>query len=167
MVRYVLTTWQWLPRPRDEVFPFFADAHNLERITPALLRFRVLTPAPIAMRAGALIDYRLRLRGIPIRWQTEITGWDPPSSFHDRQRRGPYAEWLHAHTFTEEDGGTMIRDEVRYRLRGPAILSGLVNAWLVAPDSRRIFEFRQEAIERVFDVRGRSRKGSVATQRLV
>lgn len=161
MAQYRLTTWQWLPLPRTEVFPFFADAHNLERITPALLRFRVLTPAPIAMHPGALIDYRLRLRGVPIRWQTEITAWDPPSAFGDRQRRGPYAEWLHTHTFTDEDGGTMIRDEVRYRLRGPAIVSGVVNRWLVAPDTRRIFAFRHEAIARIFQLDGRTRQGPV------
>ena len=80
---YTLSTWQWMPLPRDRVFAFFSDAFNLERITPDLLKFRVLTPAPIEMRPGALIDYRLSLRGIPMRWQSEITEWEPPTRFAD------------------------------------------------------------------------------------
>jgi ligand-binding SRPBCC domain-containing protein len=160
-----LTTSLWLPRPRAEVFAFFSDARNLERITPGFLTFRVLTPAPIAMRAGALIDYRLTLRGLPLSWKTEITEWDPPRRFVDVQRRGPYAEWVHTHTFEDEGDGTLVRDHVRYRLPGPAFVSPLVNALLVAPDTRRIFEYRHTALERQFAGDGAARRGPVSVER--
>ena len=162
---YTLTTWQWFPLPRDTVFPFFADATNLERITPAVLRFRVLTPAPIQMRPGALIDYRLSLRGMPMRWRTEITAWDPPRRFEDRQLRGPYRQWLHTHLFEEADGGTTVRDEVRYRLRGPDLLTGPINRLLVQPDVSRIFAYRHGALEQALGVEGRSRTGPVSIVR--
>jgi len=125
MASYGLTTWQWLPRPREEVFRFFSDARNLQHITPAFLHFHVLTPNPIEMRRGALIDYRLKLRGVPLRWRSEITSWEPPQRFSDIQVRGPYAEWVHTHAFEEKDGGTLVTDVVRYRLRGPRFLTGL------------------------------------------
>lgn len=163
---YLLRTWLWLPESRARVFPFFADARNLERITPAFLRFRVLNGSPIVMGPGALIDYRLTLRGIPLRWRTEITTWDPPARFCDTQLRGPYAEWVHTHTFEEQDGGTLIRDAVRYRLPGPALLTRLVNALLVAPDTRRIFEFRHAALCAAFGANGRARLGPVTVQRI-
>jgi ligand-binding SRPBCC domain-containing protein len=99
----------WLPRARDEVFAFFADAGNLERLTPPLLSFSILTPRPIAMRPGTLIDYRLKVRGIPIRWRSEITVWEPPVRFVDEQRKGPYRLWHHTHEFAEQDGGTLWR----------------------------------------------------------
>src|SRR5689334_6083195 len=120
---YELATWQWRPRPRHEVFDFFADARNLERITPAFLNFHVLTPSPIDMRAGAVIDSRQRLRGLPLRWRSEITIWDPPRRFADAQRRGPYQQWDHTHTFEDEDGGTMVHDRVLYRLIGPDVVT--------------------------------------------
>lgn len=136
----------WLPRPRDEVFAFFSDAHNLERITPAFLRFQVLTPAPIAMRAGALIDYRLGLRGIPIRWRTEIREWEPPHRFVDVQLRGPYRLWHHEHTFVEENGGTRCEDRVRYQVPGGALVAKL----FVERDVERIFEYRAEVMRELF-----------------
>lgn len=162
---YTLTTWQWFPLSRDTVFPFFADARNLERITPALLRFRVLTPAPIQMQPGALIDYRLSLRGMPMRWRTEITAWEPPLRFEDRQLRGPYRQWLHTHRFEEADGGTTVHDEVRYRLRGPAVFTRLINDLLVQPDVSRIFAYRHGALEQALGVEGRSRTGPVSIVR--
>lgn len=137
---------QWLPRPRDEVFPFFADAFNLERITPPLLRFRVVSTSPIEMRQGTLIDYRLRIHGLPVRWQSEITIWEPPHRFVDEQRRGPYRQWWHEHSFEERDGGTVCRDVVRYAAPGGT----LVHRWLVEPDVRRIFEFRRAELARIF-----------------
>jgi len=162
---YLLSTWLWLPRPRAEVFGFFADARNLERITPAFLKFRVLTPDPIVMRSGTLIDYRLTLHGLPLGWKTEITEWDPPIRFADVQRRGPYAEWVHTHDFEAQDDGTMVRDTVRYRLRGPGIIARAINALLVAPDTKRIFEFRHQALERELAVHGLTRVGPVTIGR--
>jgi len=156
-----LTTWQWLPRPREDVFAFFSDARNLQRITPAFLKFHVLTPGPIPMRAGALIDYRLSLRGLPLRWRTEITAWDPPVRFVDVQLRGPYAEWVHTHTFEEEEGGTRVHDVVRYRLPGPSVITRIVNTLMVAPDTTRIFEFRHKALEEIFNAQGQARMGPV------
>ena len=162
---YTLSTWQWIPLPRDPVFAFFSDAFNLERITPDLLRFRVLTPAPIAMRPGALIDYRLSLRGIPMRWRSQITEWDPPHRFADTQRRGPYREWDHTHIFEDRDGGTFVHDIVRYRLFGPDLVTRAVNALLVAPDTRRIFTFRHAALERALGLEGQTRSGPVSIER--
>ena len=158
---HMMATWQWLPRPRAEVFAFFSDAANLQRITPDFLQFRLLTPQPIQMRQGALIDYRLRLRGVPIRWRTEITEWEPPMRFADIQLRGPYAEWTHTHTFDEEEGGTLVRDAVRYRLWGPGVVTRVIDKILVAPDTKRIFEFRHEALEEIFAVKNRARSGAV------
>jgi ligand-binding SRPBCC domain-containing protein len=142
----VLTAGIWLPRPPSEVFPFFADAHNLERLTPSWLRFAVLTPAPIAMGEGTLIDYRLRLRGIPLSWRSVIRSWDPPHGFVDEQVRGPYRRWVHEHRFEPRDGGTWASDRVRYRVLG----GRLVDALLVRRDVERIFRFRHAALTRWF-----------------
>jgi len=138
----------WLPRGRAEVFPFFADAHNLEFITPPWLNFEVLSPGPMVMRVGLLIDYRIRVHGIPICWQTEIAEWNPPRGFVDRQLRGPYTLWVHTHRFEERDGGTLCLDEVRYRPRGGA----LVNWLFVRRDIERIFAFRRERLTLNFRV---------------
>jgi len=139
---YDLEREQWFPRPLEEVFAFFADAGNLEAITPPWLGFEVLTPRPIAMRPGTLIDYRLRLRGVPLRWRTEISVWQPPHRFVDEQRRGPYREWVHEHTFTAVDGGTLVRDRVRYRVPG----GWLVHELFVRRDVERIFDYRRERL---------------------
>ncbi|MEQ9400964.1 MAG: SRPBCC family protein [Longimicrobiales bacterium] len=137
----------FLPLPRDEVFPFFAAAENLERITPPELRFRIVTPLPIEMRPGTRIDYRLRLSGIPFGWRTEITEWDPPRSFADTQLRGPYHTWIHRHVFEERDGGTLMTDEVEYRL--PFGRLGQVALPFVRAQVGRIFRHRQAAMERI------------------
>ena len=138
----VFATTLWVPTALDETFAFFADAWNLERITPPFLRFRIITPAPIPMRMGTLIDYRLRLRGIPVRWRTEIIAWDPPRSFIDVQVRGPYRKWVHRHDFVAENGGTRVDDTVRYAVPGGALVDRLI----VRPDLDRIFEYRHSAI---------------------
>ncbi len=146
MKEFSLRVEQWLPAPRDEVFPFFSEARNLEILTPPWLKFEVLTPAPIVMRPGALIDYRIKIHGIPIRWRTEITEWDPPHRFVDTQLNGPYTLWHHTHTFAERDGGTLCSDEVRYRPRGGALMN-----WLfVRRDVERIFNYRQERLREIF-----------------
>jgi ligand-binding SRPBCC domain-containing protein len=134
-----LSASQWIARPIAEVFDFFADAHNLEALTPASLRFGVVTPRPIDMGSGTTIDYRLRLHGIPIRWRSEIETWQPPYRFVDVQLRGPYRFWRHEHAFREDEGGTTVFDHVRYRAPG----GGLVNRVLVARDLKKIFRYRQ------------------------
>jgi ligand-binding SRPBCC domain-containing protein len=158
---YRLDTWLWLPRPRDEVFAFFADATNLERITPSFLAFRILTPSPVDMRAGTFIDYRVGVRGVPMKWRSQITTWDPPVRFADVQVRGPYREWTHTHTFEERDGGTLVVDTVQYSLRGPRFIGNAVNRLLVAPELTRIFLFRHDALQDAFGVRGEARAGPV------
>ena len=134
---------QLLPVPRADVFPFFAAAENLERLTPPWLHFRILTPTPIAMRRGALIDYRIRLHGLPLRWRTEIAEWEPPFRFVDTQLRGPYRLWVHTHTFTEAPGGTLCEDEVRYAVPG----GRLVDALFVRREVERIFAHRRTALD--------------------
>lgn len=143
---YRLHAELFVPRDRETVFDFFSDARQLQAITPPWLHFEVLTPAPIAMRAGALIDYRLRLRGIPLRWQSRITVWDPPHYFVDEQTRGPYRLWRHEHRFEEIDGGTLVRDAVDYAVPGGA----LVHALLVRRDVERIFAWRQARLDEIF-----------------
>jgi ligand-binding SRPBCC domain-containing protein len=135
-----------LPRPRSEVFGFFSDAANLQELTPPWLRFRVLTAQPIAMRKGALIDYRIRLHGLPVGWKTEITAWEPPSRFVDEQLRGPYRLWVHEHSFEEIEGGTLAGDFVRYSVPGGT----LTNRLLVARDLRTVFRYRHRRLQEMF-----------------
>jgi ligand-binding SRPBCC domain-containing protein len=130
----------FLPLPREQVFAFFADARNLEAITPPWLAFRITTPGPIVMEPGALIDYRLRLRGVPIGWRTRISAWEPPHRFVDEQLRGPYSLWQHEHTFEDVDGGTLVSDRVTYSHFGGRLINGL----LVRPDLERIFAYRKQ-----------------------
>ena len=136
----------WLPRPLDEVFPFFADAANLELITPPFLKFHIEGPMPVEMKEGSLINYRLKVRGIPMRWQSEITVWEPGRRFVDEQRKGPYRMWCHEHSFEERDGGTVARDHVRYAVP----LDFIVHPLFVAPDVKRIFAYRKEKMEELF-----------------
>jgi ligand-binding SRPBCC domain-containing protein len=141
---------QRLPgRPPAQVFAFFADAFNLEAITPPWLSFRVITPGPIEMRAGALIEYRLRLHGVPVRWLTRIEAWEPGGRFVDVQVRGPYRLWHHTHTFEADGkGGTLVRDVVRYALPlGP--VGDLAHRLFVARDLRRIFDHRLASVSKV------------------
>ena len=145
---HVLERTQHLPRPPEEVFPFFSDASNLERITPPWLGFRIVTPQPIEMREGTLIDYRLKLHGIALSWHTEIALWDPPHRFVDVQLSGPYRLWHHTHTFEPDGEGTLMRDTVRYGLPlGP--LGEIARLALVRRDLRRIFDFRVAEVARL------------------
>jgi ligand-binding SRPBCC domain-containing protein len=141
---------QVIPAPLEKVFDFFALAENLEKITPPSLRFRILTPTPIAMHAGTLIDYRLKIRGLPIRWRTLIEKWDPPRLFVDTQLKGPYTLWHHTHTFEAlPDGRTRMRDLVRYQ--APFGWLGLLTLPIfVMPEIERIFAHRRKVIAEVF-----------------
>jgi ligand-binding SRPBCC domain-containing protein len=140
---HVLERTQVVPVELDEAFAFFAEARNLERITPPWLRFEIVS-APEQLGCGAVLRYRLRLFGVPIRWRTEIVEWTPPHGFVDVQRRGPYRLWEHAHRLRAVDGGTEIYDHVRYRLFGGPVGSlaqPLVRRWLDA-----IFDYRAERV---------------------
>ncbi len=145
MAEYILIRNLTLELPRKEVFDFFADALNLERITPPELRFNVVTPQPITIRQGTLLDYNLRLYGFPMKWQSEISVWNPPHSFTDKAIKGPYKQWIHKHKFTElDENKTLIEDEVRYRL--PLEPVGDLAHWFVRRQLNHIFDFRQRAV---------------------
>ena len=137
---------QWLPHPREGVFEFFSDAFQLEALTPPWMHFSVLTPAPIHMESGVLIDYRLRVHGIPLRWQSCISSWEAPVRFVDVQTRGPYLRWNHQHVFEVVDGGTLCRDIVDYAVYG----GSLINALFVRPDLFKIFAYRQSKLLDLF-----------------
>ena len=144
---FVLTTRQFVNRTREEVFAFFSDASQLGRITPPFLKFKIQTPLPLELKKGALIDYSLTLRFLPIRWRTEISAWDAPNRFVDRQLKGPYKLWHHEHTFEAVENGTMVHDRVHYVVPGGAIVHRL----LVKKDLIRIFEYRRSQIEAILN----------------
>jgi len=141
-----LTFRMRIERPVEEVFAFFADARNLERITPPWLRFEILGDPPSELRAGTEIDYRLRLRGIPLRWRSRITAWQPPHRFVDEQARGPYRLWRHEHLFERDGSATLATDHVEYA----AIGGSLVRRFLIAPDLERVFAYRRRALSEIF-----------------
>lgn len=143
---FTFDTRLWLAAPRERVFPFFADAGNLETITPPWLQFQIVTPRPMDMRVGTRIDYRLRVHGVPLRWQSEITAWEPPGRFVDEQRRGPYRAWIHEHTFAEHDGGTEVGDSVKYAVIGGWVIDRL----FVRRDVRQIFAYRERKLREIF-----------------
>lgn len=130
------------------MFAFFADAANLEALTPKFLAFEILTPQPIAMRAGALIEYRLSLYRVPIRWKTVIEAFEPETRFIDVQLRGPYRTWRHVHTFRDHPLGTEIIDEVDYTL--PLRPFSSLALPLVKRQLRTIFDFRAQAVAERF-----------------
>lgn len=131
-------------KPIAKVFEFFSNPANLERITPAQLRFRILTPLPIEMRTGTLIDYELKLMGVGFNWKTLISAWNPPHRFVDEQLKGPYKTWIHTHTFKADGGATIIEDEVRWSL--PLFPFGQVAYPVVARQVAGIFEHREKTI---------------------
>ncbi len=138
-----------VPRPINEVFPFFAEARNLETLTPPWLKFEVVTPEPIEMRVGLIIDYKIHVHGLPVRWRTEIVAWEPPYRFIDVQLRGPYRLWHHTHTFEARGDSTLCRDEVRYWPIGGA----LIDKFFVSRDVKTIFQFRREKLLELFPAR--------------
>jgi ligand-binding SRPBCC domain-containing protein len=150
MAEHILERTQIIKRPRGEVFRFFADAANLERITPPELNFHIITPSPVDLKKGALIDYELKLRGLPIRWRTEITQWNPPHDFVDTALRSPYKQWIHLHTFEDSasDDETIMTDVVRYRL--PLEPLGDIAHFYVKKELQYIFDYRYKVIEEIF-----------------
>jgi ligand-binding SRPBCC domain-containing protein len=139
-----------LQRPRETLFAFFSDAFQLEALTPPWLRFHVVTAAPIELKQGALIDYKLRIRGVPLRWQSRISVWEPPHRFVDEQMRGPYRHWRHEHLFESTASGTFIRDIVHYSVPGGRI----VHALFIRRDLIRIFTYRGLRLRELFDPDG-------------
>jgi ligand-binding SRPBCC domain-containing protein len=145
MKTYLLEREQWIPRTLPDVFEFFARAENLGRITPPWLHFRIHSPLPIEMRAGARIDYTIRLAGLPLRWRTRIASWEPMRYFEDVQERGPYALWEHEHRFATREGGVLMADRVRYALPfGP--LGRGVHALVVRASLAAVFDHRFQRI---------------------
>ena len=139
---------QLVARPLDEVAEFFSNAGNLALLTPASMRFQLITPQPVEMRDGALIEYRLRVHGVPIRWVSRIENWRDGAGFDDRQLRGPYKHWRHRHSFEAVDGGTRVTDDVEYELPlGP--LGALAGGLMVRRDLGRIFDFRRDTVRRL------------------
>lgn len=136
---YRLTQTMQVLKPLEEVFEFFSDARNLNLITPPWLQFEILTEGDIDMREGMLLDYRLKLHGVPVRWTSEITIWDPPRLFVDTQARGPYKEWHHLHRLTAIDSSTTeVSDQVDYKVPG----GRLINRLFVKRDLEAIFKYR-------------------------
>jgi ligand-binding SRPBCC domain-containing protein len=139
---------QLVPLSVEDSFAFFADAHNLEGLTPPWLRFRILTPRPISMEKGATIEYVLTTHRLPVRWRTEIIEWRPGRRFVDKQVEGPFRLWEHTHAFEERHDGTMIRDTVLYRMPYGA-LGAIAHRILIARDLERIFDYRRDAVGRL------------------
>ncbi len=145
MAEHILTRELTLDLPIKKVFDFFADAGNLERITPPELNFHIITAQPIDIKKGTLIDYQLKVRGFPVKWQTIIAEWDPPHLFVDKALKSPYKQWIHRHTFTElGKNKTLIEDEARYRL--PLEPLGDIALWFVRRELNYIFDFRQKKV---------------------
>jgi len=136
----------WVPRPIEEVFRFFSQPENLQTLTPANMKFHLLDEGPIEMREGLELSYKLRVKGIPIRWTSRITKWEPPFAFGDIQLKGPYNIWDHTHTFERDGSGTRVIDDVKYRAPG----FRWMERYLVRPDIQRIFAFRHKTLETMF-----------------
>lgn len=156
-----LSRTQLVGRPLPEVFAFFSDASNLDALTPPFLHFRILTPMPVELRVGAQLDYQLSLFGVPVRWRTRISDWQPQERFVDEQESGPYALWRHTHEFEARGGSTLMRDVVDYsEPLGP--VGTVAHRLFVRRTLDRIFDFRRDAIVRLLD---RSRTNQPAEYR--
>lgn len=149
MSEYLLEREQWISASPGEVFGFFADARNLEVITPPWLGFRIQTPLPIEMAKDRRIEYTIRLAGVPLRWLTRIVCWDPPNRFVDVQERGPYAAWEHTHLFRELGSGVLMTDLVRYRLP-MGLLGAGIHRLVVRASLDSIFDYRFQRVREIF-----------------
>jgi ligand-binding SRPBCC domain-containing protein len=138
-----------VPASVDQVFAFFSQAENLTRITPPWLHFQILSPTPISFEQGTRIDLSLKLKGIRFRWRSEITAWDPPFSFEDRQIKGPYKQWDHFHRFAPQEDHTLMEDAVVYRVPG-GVLEPLVDFWFVRSKLEAIFDYRGSQLQKIF-----------------
>jgi uncharacterized protein len=145
----VFETSQWVPRSLEEVFSFFSDAKNLEVITPPWVQFRILNMSTPQIEQGTLLDYRIKVKGVPMKWRTRIENWNPPHGFVDTQLIGPYSIWHHTHSFAEKNGGTEMKDRVLYRV--PLGRAGdLLLGWQIRKDVEAIFAYRQKTIDEMF-----------------
>jgi ligand-binding SRPBCC domain-containing protein len=158
MKKHLFETEIEFEEPLDRVFEFFCRAENLDFLTPPWLRFRFITTLPIEMRESALIEYRLKLYGVPVRWKTKITEWDPPHSFQDTQARGPFRHWIHTHYFEERNGGTLMRDRVEYAVPG-WIFAPIAHRFFVRGNIIRIFTYRREQLSKIFSIRREHEQG--------
>ncbi|HDR05408.1 MAG TPA: CDP-paratose 2-epimerase [Candidatus Marinimicrobia bacterium] len=149
---YTLKRKQILPKPLKELFAFFARPENLQQITPPELGFQIITPSPIVMEKGSLIDYQIRLSGFPFRWRTLITNYNPPHEFVDEQIKGPYSYWHHRHQFYTEGDTTVIEDTVTYTIPF-GILGRILHTLFIRKKLRKIFEYRKDIIEKLFEER--------------
>lgn len=147
MAEHIIDQSFTIGQSKEDIFEFFASAENLERLTPPWLNFKILSALPIDMDAGTVIEYQIKLHGIPIRWESEITLWDPPHNFCDVQRKGPYRKWVHEHIFETSDVGTLVRDRVNYEVIG----GNLINKLFVRKDLEKIFNYRQATLLSIFN----------------
>ena len=147
MAEHIIDQSFTIGQSKEDIFEFFASAENLERLTPPWLNFKILSALPIDMDAGTVIEYQIKLHGIPIRWESEITLWDPPHNFCDVQRKGPYRKWVHEHIFETSDVGTLVRDRVNYEVIG----GNLINKLFVKKDLDKIFNYRQATLLSIFN----------------
>lgn len=150
MNTFVLNTKTHVNRPRAEVFDFFSKAENLKIITPDWLGFQIITPLPISMKKGTVIDYTIRVFGLRFHWQSEISQYNPPNEFADEQRKGPYAFWQHSHVFLEASGGTIVQDHIVYAMPC-GFLGHLLHRFVVRRQIEKIFQYREKKIREIFD----------------
>ena len=146
---HTLTKETIIDRPLKEVFDFFSKAENLNQITPPDMQFQILTPLPINILKGTLIDYKIKVNGIPFKWKTLISTWEPPFRFVDEQLKGPYNTWIHEHTFEERDGKTYMKDVVKFKSPG-WILEPLINALFIEKKVKGIFDYREKRLNEFF-----------------
>jgi len=150
VTRYRIEREQIVRAPLEDVFEFFSQARNLELLTPPWLRFEVLTPEPVQMRTGTLIEYRLRLHGVPMRWVSVIEEWEPGERFVDRQLKGPYRLWHHTHEFERHDDGTLVRDRVEYEIPLGS-LGKVAQLLFIGRDLTRVFDYRRESVHELIE----------------